>query len=261
MTMDVSRMLDILRDRQLLTDTCRAALVVGSAARGWSNTKSDVDVYLICTEPWSGRPSMEAPLPVDPPVVQWEAFYADGRGWDVSCWLDRQIDQMLAKVSWAEFDQAQAASGDVLAMREERFLERLPTCVALLGDEWLARRRGELDSSAFRSMLITRSLGDAARFVEDALGQMEAGDLTSAVLSARIAFGHAVDALLEERGEYGSHAPKWRARRFQIVRPKALSFDRYWELETMRTFDPADPSGWINEILTLCQDLSLKVEV
>ncbi|MFH9005865.1 hypothetical protein ACH4E5_21880 [Streptomyces afghaniensis] len=261
MHMDVNRMVDMLRGRHLVPDSCRAALLVGSAARGWSNRKSDLDIYLVCAEPWSGPESVEVPVPLRPPVIQWESFYADNHSWDLAYWLDDQVDQMLAKVSWDAFDPVRAESGDALGERDEIFLGRLATCVPLIGEEWLARRRAQLDTSAFRSILVARSLGSAGMAVEDTIGQMKDGDLNSAVLSARTALGHTVDALLEERGEYGSYTPKWRARRFQVADPDALSFAKYWDLETMRDFDPDDPSKWISEVLTLCQDLSLKIEV
>ena len=108
--------------------------------------------------------------------------------------------------------------------------------------------------------MVTRSLGAAARAVEDSLGQLESGDLHSAVLSARRALGHTVDALLEERGQYGSQLSKWRPRRFQAANPASLPFAKYWELETMQGFDPDNPSKWVNEVLTLCQDLSMKIQ-
>ncbi|MFI1015818.1 hypothetical protein [Streptomyces sp. NPDC020965] len=194
-------------------------------------------------------------------MVGWHSFSADNRNWDLAYWLDTHFDQMLAKVSWAEFDQVRAASGDALAPREEILLGRLATCVPLAGKDWLTRRRAELDASAFRSILVIRSLGAMDRAVEDALGQLEHGDLTSAVLSARIALGHIIDALLEEQGQYGSHLPKWRARRFLAAGSVTLPFATYWELETMRDFDADDPAKWIKNVLTLCQDLSSKIEV
>ncbi|MFI2261221.1 hypothetical protein OHU45_07285 [Streptomyces tubercidicus] len=261
MQLDVGRILDTLRDRRLVPDTCQAAFLVGSAARGWGNKKSDLDIYLVSDEPWTEPEMVGVSVPLQPPVVQWHTFYADNRGRDLAYWLDTQVDQMLAKVSWGAFDQVTAASGDALAAREEIFLERVMTCMPLVGEDWVARRRAEIDASAFRSILVTRSLGKAELAVEDTVGQLEADDLTSAVLSARIALGHTVDALLEERGQFGSNIPKWRARRFLAAEPVTLTFAKYWELETMRDFNPDDPSKWINEVLTLCQDLSLKIEV
>jgi hypothetical protein len=261
MKIDVARILETLKSRRLLPDTCQAAFLVGSAARGWSNKKSDIDVYLVSTDPWPMPDLVGVPVPLEPAEVGWHSSYIDDRGWDLAYWLDTQVDQMLAKVSWTDYDRTRAASGDALAPREEVFLERVTTCVPLMGEDWLARRRAEVESSAYRSILVTRSLGAADMAVEDTLGQLEDGDVNSAVLSARTALSLIVDALLEERGQYGSYIPKWRARRFQEADPTALPFSKYWELETMQGFDPRDPSKWINEVLTLCQDLSLKIEV
>ncbi|MDI6102285.1 hypothetical protein QLQ12_27070 [Actinoplanes sp. NEAU-A12] len=258
--MDVTPLLNTLRDRRMLPDPCIAVLLVGSAARGWSNSGSDLDIYLISDRPWPGADSAAIALPLDPPQVRSESFYLDGRRWELTYWQDRQVDQMLTKISWPEFDR-DVAAGTVLVLREEAFLERLASGVPLLGEQWLTGRRAELDASAFRSLLITRSLGAADDAVEDALGQLAGGDLHSAVISARIAFGHAVDALLEERGQYGSYAPKWRARRFLAANPQALSFEEYWDMETMRGLDPAAPEKWIRKVLTRCQDISLKVEI
>lgn len=261
MQIDVGQILATLRDRRLVPDTCQAAFLVGSAARGWSNKKSDYDIYVVSADPWPGPESVGVPVPLQPTTVQWHSFYADGHGWDLAYWLDDQVEQLLAKVSWRVYDQARATSGDTLAQREEIFLERVATCVPLVGGEWVARRRAEIDASAFRSILVTRSLGAANMAVEDTLGQLENNDLNSAVISARIALGHTVDALLEEQKQYGSNIPKWRARRFLAAEPATLPFAQYWDLETMRGFDPSDPAKWINEVLTLCQDLALKIEV
>jgi len=261
MQIDVSQMLNTLQARQLVPDTCQAAYVVGSAARGWSNKRSDFDICLVSTQPWPGPETMGVPVPLQPSMVQWHTFHADNHGWDLAYWLDDQVDQMLTKISWTEYDQARASSDDVLTPREEVFLGRLATCVPLVGEAWLARRRAEIEASAFKAILVTRSLGSASNAIEDGLGQMENGDLNSAVLSARIAFGHTVDALLAERGEYESQIPKWRARRFQVADPVALTFSKYWAIETMQDFDPKDASKWISEVLTLCQDLSLKIDI
>lgn len=40
-----------------------------------------------------------------------------------------------------------------------------------------------------------------------------------------------------------------------------MEFDRYWELETMQTFDPEAPSDWIREVLETCQMLSTEISV
>lgn len=247
--------------RGLLPDASRAVLLVGSAARGWDNPTSDYDISVVHVgEPWRGSgPDLQVPL--EPAILPTEVIYVDGRRWELKYWLDGQVDQMLGKVSWAEFEKAGIATG-LLMDQEEVFLERLVTCAPLLGEDWLRSRCEQLAESAFRAFVVTRSLDKADSSVEDALGQLAAGDVESAVLSARKAFEHAVDALLESLGEYGGYyIPKWRARRFRAATPEALSFDDYWAVETMRDFDPADPRQWVERVVSTCKNLSLEVSI
>ena len=163
-------------------------------------------------------------------------------------------------MSWPAYERARVA-GQLLVDTEEVFLERMATCVPLTGEDWVLRRRAELDASGFRAYLVSRSLAQAENATEDALGQLRADDLDSAVLSARKAFGNAVDALLESVGEYGYHLPKWRARRFRAAAPAVLSIEDYWALETMRDLDPADPAAWVLRVLRVCQDLAFETVV
>lgn len=188
-----------------------------------------------------------------------ERFFEAGQRWEITYWSDSQIDQMLDKVSWRAYE-AGAVAEDALSRREELSLTRLVNCLPLIGEEWIGAVRTRIAESALRSFVVARSLGDADDAVEDALGQMESGDLQSATISARMAFGHSVDALLEGTGEYGSHMPKWRANRFKAAAPSMLSFEDYWAIETMRGYAPADPRAWINHVLTICQDISMRVE-
>ncbi|MFD9004291.1 hypothetical protein ACFV0T_25600 [Streptomyces sp. NPDC059582] len=250
--------LEPLRERELIPDGCLAALVVGSSARGWNNTRSDHDVYVITSRGWDTPTSRPIPVPLDPPGVCSETFHQDGRRWEVTYWLDGQIEQLLSKVSWAQYERAPA--GEVLTPREEVSLGRIANCLTLLGEDWITERRRRLADSAFQSLLVVRSLNLADDAAEDALGQLESGNTHSATLSARRAFGHAVDALLESHGEFGSHMPKWRPNRLRIVAPQFLPFERYWALETMRGYDDTDPKPWIREVLALCQDICLRVE-
>ncbi len=254
-------LLEVLERRDLLPRDYSAALLVGSTARGWDNQKSDVDIYIVCSESWNSDTCASVKLPLNPPEVQTESFYDSGRRWEITYLLDDHFRQMLAKVSWAEFRREGVVAEEALTTREETYLARLATNVVLAGSEWAAEHHAQLETSAFRPFLMARSLVAADDCVEDALGQMDSGDLESAVLSARKALGHAVDALLEGHGEYGSPQPKWRPHRFREARPTMLSFDRYWSIETMRSFDSANPGRWVKEVLMLCQDISMKVQV
>jgi hypothetical protein len=251
--------LAILKARDLLPGETLAAYVVGSTARGWDNARSDCDVYVVL----SGNDLPEAadsiPVPLDPPFVRSESFYEAGKRWEVVYWLDSQVDQMFAKVSWQAYEAGIIAE-NALTSKEELALARLGNCLPLVDEDWLENARKRLTDSAFRSFTVVRSLGAADDAVEDALGQMESGDLYSATISARTAFGHAIDALLDGAGEYGSPFPKWRANRFKAAAPSVISFEEYWALETMQTYDPADPRPWITDVLTICQDIAMRVE-
>ncbi|WP_326615203.1 nucleotidyltransferase domain-containing protein (plasmid) [Streptomyces scopuliridis] len=252
--------LALLRERHLIPEGTQAAFVVGSVARGWHNPRSDYDIYVVSNPLYAAETSEAIPVPLEPSFVSVEVFYAREKRWEVKYWSDAQIDQMLAKVSWEAYERGTIA-GNVLAPIEELTLARFGHCLPLIGADWVEERRGRLAGTAFRSFVIARSLGEVDTYVEDALGQMEAGDLESAVLSARQAFGHAVDALLEGKGEFGSHQPKWRANRFKAATPGVLTFDEYWAVETLQTYDSADPLPWIKNVLALCQDIAMRVDV
>ncbi|MEV6328823.1 nucleotidyltransferase domain-containing protein [Streptomyces sp. NPDC051909] len=257
---DTADWLRLLRERELIPEDCLAVSVVGSVARGWHNDQSDFDIYVVTSNEAESAGQSSIAMPLNPPRVRTEMFYAGDRRWEVTYWLDSQYEQMLAKVSWDAFNRG-VAPVRVLAPREELALSRLESCVVLHGAEWFEDRRAHLARTAFRAFLISRSLGAADDCVEDALGQMESGNLESATLSARAALGFAVDALLEGQGEFGSQSPKWRPQRFRAACPPALSFEDYWALETMRGYDPEDPRPWITEVLTICQEISMRVEV
>lgn len=250
-----------LRERQLIPEGTRAAFIVGSVARGWHNPRSDYDIYVVSNPLHIAAEASEViPVPLEPSIVSVEVFYAQDKRWEVKYWSDAQIDQMLDKVSWEAYERGTIA-GNVLNEVEELTLARLGHCLPLIGADWVQERRDRLGGTAFRSFVIARSLGEADTYVEDALGQMEASDLESAVLSARQAFGHAIDALLEGAGEFGSHQPKWRANRFKAAAPGVLTFDEYWAIETMQTYDNSDPRPWIKNVLALCQDIAMRVDV
>jgi len=257
---ELSRWKDHLRGKGLLPAGLMAAMLAGSSARGWHDARSDFDVYLVTERPWSSESARAFTVPLEHSAVATESFYAGPRRWELSYWLDAQVGELIEKVSWQAF-RGDLMAGDVLTAREETFLSRLGSVLVLEGEDWVRQRQSELHASAFRSFLVARSLGFADGCVEDALGQLESGSAEGATLAARQAFHHAVDALLEAKGEYGSAVQKWLPYRFKAAQPLHISFAEYWAVETMQSYDPADPVRWINEVLTLCQDISMKIEV
>lgn len=250
----------VLAEHQALPADCLSVCVVGSLARGWANDNSDYDLNVICPheQPKGGPRTIRVPL--RPATVPTRVLDVDGRRWELKYWTDRQVDEMLAKVAWGRFEGGQPV-GDVLVDDEELFLERLVTCVPLAGSGWVARRTEQLSASAFRAFVTARSLAAADSGVEDAIGQFSAGDPRSAVLSARNAWGHLVDALLESHGNYGSRIPKWRVRRFQETAPTELDFDSYWAIETMRDYTPGAAKEWIDMVVSSYRKLAFEIEV
>lgn len=237
-----------------------AVMVVGSVARGWANALSDYDLNIVAASRWSGSISSVVRVPLSASDVPCLVVTEGEWQCEIKYWEAAQIEEMMAKLAWARFESS-AAGQDALSEDEELFLERVSTCRPLLGREWVDHMRERLDATAFRALLVTRSLAAADAAVEDAEGQLEAGDMVSAVLSARKALGHAVDALLESHGNYGSRTPKWRGRRFAEANPEQLSFADYWDLETMRTYDPKSPVEWVSMVLSLCFRLTLEIDI
>lgn len=242
-----------MADRGCLPETYDAIFVAGSAARGWSNALSDIDLYVIAPAPWSSETSGTSAVPVEPGTISTEILRMDGQRWEVKYWLTRQVEQVLAKVDWSSVDQD--AKPQRVSLDEEFLLGRILHCAPVAGQGWIARTRERIHCSAFHLIIGAQELDSADQLVEDAVGQLQGGDLHSAVISARLAFGHAVDALLAVNGESGAPT-KWRARRMRAITQDVLSFDDYWAMETMRGYDPDAPGAWIERAVALCRKIS-----
>jgi hypothetical protein len=256
---DLGNVRSTLEQLRMMPADCRAVFVGGSTARGWAHARSDADLYVVSTAPWTGASNGFNPVALDPRSVPTNVTYIDGQRWEVRYWLDGQVDQMLAKTDWEGFHGLDS-TGRRLSPPEVTFLSRLDSALEVVGSEWIRRRRRQVADSAFRSMFTLRALGDADSWVEDALGMLESGDTHGAVLAAQAALGSSADALTLNHGEYGVE-PKWRARRVQALQSSLLPFDRYWTLVTMQTFDPDRPEEWIRSVLELSREVALEVEV
>lgn len=249
-----------LRENGLLPGSCRSVFVSGSLVRGWGNATSDLDAIVVSDEPWRSASAESSHVALVPDTLQHESTFLGGIRCDIEYWLDSQVDQLMEKVSIARFESGEP-TWQTLSPDEVAMLERMPYAIASGEGGWLERRQAQLRSSAHRAVLVSQSLDHCGSYVEDVAGQCEAGDIDSAVLTARLAFGHAVDGLLAGAGQFGSRWPKWRARRFREANPSILSFDEYWAIETMQTFDPSQPRKWIDEVIRLCRNISMEVEV
>ena len=251
--------LDVLRELGLLPPTELSTFVVGSTARGWAHTTSDVDLVVVSTNQFVDDRLMALPVPLDPGAVPVAPFNHDGRRWEVKYWLDDQVDQMFDKITWATFETDRQV-GSRLSPVERLFFSRLLYCIPMSGREWIDRRRQQVADSAFRSILISQALATADKAIEAAVGQLAANNVEDAVLLARTAFESAMEALVFDRGDYEA-GPKWRARRFRAAAPALVTFEQYWSVQSMRTYDPAAPDKWVDMVIELCQAVSMEIEL
>jgi hypothetical protein len=237
-----------------------AVLLVGSQARGWANPTSDYDFCIVTEQPFSSDETRTVGVPLDPPITTVREVIVAERRCELAYWTEGQIRQMLDKVSWSRFESTEA-SLKALVDVEQTLLERLATAVPTAGEEWLEATRRAVDESAFRAFITTFSISSAEGKLEDIVGMVEVNDLESAVLAARLALDHMVDALLDSHGVYGTGIPKWRMRRLRDLAHPVFSPERYWELITMTGHGAADAAGWVDAVVAQCQDLALEIEI
>jgi hypothetical protein len=249
--------LDVLRELDLLPTAVLAAFVVGSTARGWAHSTSDVDLIVVTDTPFIDDRLLEQEVTLDPGVLSIAQFGYVGRRCEVKYWLGSQVDQLFDKVAWKKFD-TDRLSGDRLTTVERLFLARLGHCIPLSGQQWIDGYRNRLDESAFRPIMISQALAASDLAVQAAVGQLDAGNIEDAALLARTGFEAAMEALMFDRGEYEA-GPKWRAKLFRTAAPELVTFDQYWSVQSMRTFDSNEPRKWIDMVLELCQTVSLEI--
>jgi hypothetical protein len=245
-----------LSDAGVLPPDTRAVFVGGSVARGWHNALSDIDAYVMTAEPWSSPSAWRMPMELDPPVIAMELVHLGGVPVDAKYWTEGQYARVLAKLAATD-----PGPSPLLRMADEEklLLERIRHPLICCGEQWMRQAQAELAASPHRRLVVTLSFDMVDARVDDALGQLSAGDVHSAVLSVRLAHGHAIDGLLASHGEVGTQ-PKWRARRLAEVKPPELPYDDYWRVETMADYDPADPAGWVRRIARECRRITTVVD-
>lgn len=252
--LDPRRLVDTMARAETLPADVLAVFVGGSTARGWNNEWSDIDAYVVSRTPWTGSTAKSVPL--DPPRLPQELLDLDGVMLDVEYWTGSQFEQVLAKLTPAE------GSGSPLAglVREEMsLLDRVTHPLVCVGDEWMAGAAAAVAASPFRRLAVTLFFDMLDMRVEDALGQLAAGDVRSAVLSTRLAYGYAVDGALARYGEIALN-PKWRARRLAAAKPAELDEDAWWRVETMADYDDADPAAWVRAVCRECRRITTVVD-
>ncbi|GHG93643.1 hypothetical protein [Streptomyces lanatus] len=259
-TEDGPRLLGQLREQGLLPDRYRCVYAAGSLVRGWGNETSDLDLYVVTDEPFTSDGVVDHhPVALAPDRIPVAVPALDDRRGDVEYWQTDQYEQLMEKISWEAY-RSERDVGATVSQFERDCLVKLGHAIALDGAGWLTERQRLLRESAFGRTIAAHSLDLADTFAEDALGQLGSGDAESALLTAKLAFGYAADALLAHHGEFGTTA-KWRSRKYRAAAPKVLPFDGYWAIETMRDYDPADPGRWIEDVIGWVRRISMEAEV
>lgn len=259
---DFASHLPDLDERGWVPQSALCVYVSGSLLLGWGNATSDADYYVITEDEWTGETNNANPTSAEPGFAPSLATYVGDRRFDIEYWRDEQIGQLIDNVSWPRYEEAKTLT-DLVTNHDSEVLHRLLHAKALRGGEWLERRQADLRASALRAVWVRRNLYYTDVFVEDAAGQLEGGDLKSATLSARTAFGFAVDALLASTGGVGGSTPanKWRARHLSEIDQAIIPFDEYWAVETMRDYDPDRPAAWVEQTVLACRRICTEIDV
>jgi hypothetical protein len=240
-----------LTARKLRPADVRAVYVGGSQARGWSHALSDTDVFVVSADRWEGAVTELQQVTVEPDTVPVAEIYVDDQRWELRYWQETQIDQLVERMSWEAFEAGRIAPSPVELVCLERLMHPLPVG----GERWLAARRRAIADSALQAFLTTRALARADASVEDVVGLLESGDVRSAVLAAQVAFVNLVDAVAASHGECGQEW-KWRDKRMHLLNPAVLPYDEYWDIATMRCYDPDKPEAWARHVVDVCRRVS-----
>jgi predicted nucleotidyltransferase len=257
--LDYRECLDGLRRIDRLPSSYLSVYAGGSRVRGWGNAGSDLDIFVITTSPWTSETAQYEPVALQPGRIMIEATYIDDLRWDIEYWLDSQVDELFEKVSADQLAGVQPA-GQHLTETEVCFLQKLSHSAPIDKDGWWEARRRRLAESPVSSIMALRSLHRLDIYTEDLAGQLASGDVDSAVLTTKVAWTYAIEAMLAAHGEFGAH-PKWFVHLFRSLEPMEITFDEFWAVETMRTFDPGTPTEWIEEVIGLCQRISSEVNL
>jgi hypothetical protein len=241
----------------LLPPDALAVYLTGSRVRGWGNRASDVDVVVVSPDSWSPPDGGGNPVGWGAARIRHVKTAIDGQPYDVEYWTEEQVTGLLGKVSWQAYEPGRGLERQFM-LYEVNFLDRLANAVSVAGHEAVEEWRQAVRDSAFKAMRAAFWRHDAVNYCSAAQGQLASGDVHSATLSARLAFEHAVDALLARHGQLSSNA-KWRARRFKSVNPPSLDFDRYWTTQTMQEYQTLGPAGWVTSTVAtataLCEEV------
>ena len=242
----------------LVPDDAVAVLMVGSRALGWQHERSDIDVVIVSTTPWSGPVAERQKVALAESSIGVVVASAGGIPCEVKYWTEAQVRETLGKVGWSAWDAG--ASTDSLSMNELLLVQRLPSAVPLSGQEWRAGVADEVRRSAAHSQAALASLDNADDMLDDVSGLLGSGEVDAAVLALQRAFVHVTDALTASLGQPGTDS-KWRLRRVEAADTDVLPGADFWRIVTMQDFDADRPLHWLEHTLFRCSQIMLEVRL
>jgi hypothetical protein len=253
-----TRLLACLESAALVPADAVAVLLVGSRALDWQHARSDLDVVIVTTEPWSGTVTDQQPVALTESTIGIVTTAVDGVRCEVKYWTESQIRETLSNVRWPAWDAGN--TGQSMSQNESVLVERLPSAVALSGDAWCADVAEQVRASAAYSQFALASLTLADDSLDGLSGLLESGDVSEALLSAQQAFVHVTDALTASLGWPGTKS-KWRLRRVEAADSDVLSAAEFLRITTMRDFDPERPEDWVDLVISRCSQIMLDVRL
>src|SRR4051794_35859560 len=123
-----TRLLACLESAALVPADAVAVLLVGSRALDWQHARSDLDVVIVTTEPWSGTVTDQQPVALTESTIGIVTTAVDGVRCEVKYWTESQIRETLSNVRWPAWDAGN--TGQSMSQNESVLVERLPSAVA-----------------------------------------------------------------------------------------------------------------------------------
>lgn len=201
-----------------------AVCFTGSLAAGWGNQFSDIDIFAFVDG--------ELQLPVDETMETWPGSDPSGLRWHH--WMGRYGDSRVDLQVWPTTALTTALAPCMDGEPEffanqgavPNFVYRFAIGIPLKNDEFFARGRALIESSSYRRSLGRTLKVQAENALTDVAGQLDAGDFTTARLSAMSAAADAADLCLIVVGEL-CRGRKWLFRRLEARPDCGISAEEY----------------------------------
>ena len=213
----------------------------GSIVTPLANPWSDIDVFVLSDRGPIG------PLALDEGTDLVSVHFLENRGVDYEFWRPADVRALAERLARLELGVATHMIRKLFTYAEECFIHRVRVGVPMINADGFHAVRALFDFDklgAYQAQEVIRTIDGVH---EDACGMLEAGDLDSAVFSARNLVELSVDVYLHKRGNTDPSV-KWRSRYLELFDDRSSFHEEitgtYWRLEFPQSADRrADPAG------------------